>query len=72
MFNSLPKYPAFPKKKSKNYNSFPLKKLPPFEKLVGDLAGAYSRRINTQHCLIYQIIIEKRTVKIIRMWSHYE
>jgi len=45
---------------------------PPFEKLVGDLAGAYSRRINIQHRLIYEIIEEKKTVKIIRMWTHYE
>lgn len=45
---------------------------PPVEKLVGDLAGAWSRRINIQHRLIYQIIEEKRTVKIIRMWTHYE
>ena len=45
---------------------------PPFEKLVGDMAGAYSRRINIQHRLVYQIIPEIRTVKIIRMWTHYE
>lgn len=44
----------------------------PFEKLVGDLEGAYSRRINIQHCLVYQIIKGLRTVKIIRMWTHYE
>ena len=44
---------------------------PPFEKLVGDLAGAYSRRINIQHRLVYQII-DDQTVKIIRMWTHYE
>ena len=50
----------------------PFKKPPPFEKLVGDLSGAYSRRINIQHRLVYQVIKEKRTVKIIRMWSHYE
>ena len=45
---------------------------PPFEKLVGDLAGAYSRRINIQHRLVYQILDESRTVKVIRMWTHYE
>lgn len=45
---------------------------PSYEKLVGDLAGAYSRRINIQHRLIYQILDESETVKIIRMWTHYE
>ncbi|MFP4616420.1 MAG: Txe/YoeB family addiction module toxin [Thiohalorhabdus sp.] len=45
---------------------------PPFEKLVGDLAGAYSRRINIQHRLVYQVLKEERTVKILRMWTHYE
>ena len=45
---------------------------PPFEKLVGDLAGAYSRRINIQHRLIYQILNDEKVVKIIRMWTHYE
>jgi len=45
---------------------------PPFEKLVGDLAGAYSRRINIQHRLVYQVIPEHRTVKVLRMWTHYE
>ncbi len=45
---------------------------PPFEKLVGDLAGAYSRRINIQHRLVYQILDPERTVKVIRMWTHYE
>jgi Txe/YoeB family toxin of toxin-antitoxin system len=50
----------------------PFKRPPSFEKLVGDLAGAYSRRINIQHRLVYQVIKEKKTVKIIRMWSHYE
>ena len=45
---------------------------PPYEKLVGDLAGAYSRRINIQHWLVYQILREIRTVKTIRMWTHYE
>ena len=45
---------------------------PPFEKLVGDLAGAYSRRINIQHRLVYQVLKEDRIVKVIRMWTHYE
>ena len=45
---------------------------PTFEKLVGDLSGAYSRRINIQHRLVYQILEEERTVKVIRMWTHYE
>jgi len=45
---------------------------PPSEKLKGDLSGYYSRRINIQHRLIYQIIPDERTVKVLRMWSHYE
>ena len=45
---------------------------PPYEKLVGDLEGAYSRRINIQHRLVYQVYIEKKVVKILRMWTHYE
>lgn len=45
---------------------------PPFEKLVGDLAGAYSRRINLQHRLVYQVYRDKRAVKVLRMWTHYE
>ena len=45
---------------------------PPYEKLVGDLAGAYSRRINIQHRIVYQVIEEDRAIKIIRLWSHYE
>lgn len=45
---------------------------PPFEKLVGDLAGACSRRINIQHRLVYQILDEDSVVKVIRMWTHYE
>lgn len=45
---------------------------PPYEKLVGDLAGAYSRRINIQHRLVYQILPDIETVKVIRMWTHYE
>lgn len=50
----------------------PFKNPPSFEKLVGDLSGAYSRRINIQHRLIYQILKDINTVKIIRMWTHYE
>ena len=45
---------------------------PPFEKLLGDLDGAYSRRINIQHRLVYQVYIEKKAVKVLRMWTHYE
>jgi Txe/YoeB family toxin of toxin-antitoxin system len=45
---------------------------PPFEKLVGDLAGAYSRRINIQHRLVYEVLTEAKTIKVLRMWSHYE
>jgi toxin YoeB len=45
---------------------------PPFEKLVGDLSGAYSRRINIQHRLVYQVLDAERVVKVLRMWSHYE
>lgn len=45
---------------------------PPFEKLVGDLAGAYSRRINIQHRLVYEVIEDRNVVKVIRMWTHYE
>jgi toxin YoeB len=45
---------------------------PPYEKLVGDLAGAYSRRINIKHRLVYQVLEQTKTVKILRMWTHYE
>ena len=45
---------------------------PPYEKLVGDLAGAYSRRINIQHRLVCQVMESERTVKVLRMWTHYE
>lgn len=48
------------------------RKPPPFEKLVGDLAGAYSRRINIQHRLVYQVFEDERVVKVLRLWSHYE
>ena len=50
----------------------PWQRPPRFEKLVGDLAGAYSRRINVQHRLVYQILPKPRTVKVLRMWTHYE
>ena len=50
----------------------PFQNPPPYEKLVGDLSGAYSRRINIQHRLIYQILEDIHTVKVIRMWMHYE
>ena len=45
---------------------------PPYEKLVGDLAGAYSRRINIQHRLVYQVLESAQTIKVLRMWTHYE
>jgi len=50
----------------------PFQKPPPFEKLVGDLTGAYSRRINVQHRLVYQVLEEERIVKVLRLWTHYE
>ena len=50
----------------------PFQNPPPYEKLVGDLAGAYSRRINIQHRLVYQVLESMRTVKVLRMWTHYE
>ena len=50
----------------------PFQPPPPYEKLVGDLSGAYSRRINIHHRLVYQVLKEIRTVKVIRMWTHYE
>ena len=50
----------------------PFQTPPPFEKLIGDLSGAYSRRITIQHRLVYQVLQEIRTVKVIRMWTHYE
>jgi toxin YoeB len=52
--------------------SDPLQKPPPFEKLVGDLAGAYSRRINIQHRMVYEIFPNERVVRVLRMWTHYE
>jgi toxin YoeB len=50
----------------------PFQNPPPFEKLVGDLEGAYSRRINIQHRLVYEVFKKKRTVRVLRMWTHYE
>ncbi len=50
----------------------PFQTPPPYEKLVGDLAGAYSRRINIQHRLVYQVLDTAHTVKVLRMWTHYE
>lgn len=50
----------------------PFQNPPPFEKLVGDLEGTYSRRINIQHRLVYQILVDERVVKVLRMWTHYE
>ena len=50
----------------------PFQTPPPYEKLVGDLAGAYSRRINIQHRLVYEVLQVERTVKVLRMWTHYE
>lgn len=50
----------------------PFQNPPPYEKLLGDLAGSYSRRINIQHRLVYQVYEKEQTVKILRMWTHYE
>lgn len=50
----------------------PFKNPPPYEKLVGDLKGAYSRRINIQHRLVYEVFVEEKTVRVLRMWTHYE
>ena len=50
----------------------PFQKPPPYEKLIGNLSGAYSRRINIQHRIVYEVLDQEKTVKIIRMWSHYE
>jgi len=50
----------------------PYQKPPPLEKLLGDLSGAFSRRINIQHRLVYQILDNKKVAKVIRMWTHYE
>lgn len=50
----------------------PFRNSPPFEKLVGDLEGAYSRRINIQHRLVYEVFKKEKTVRVLRMWTHYE
>ena len=50
----------------------PFRHLPPVEKLMGDLKGAYSRRINIQHRLVYQVLEEEKVVKVLRLWTHYE
>jgi len=50
----------------------PFQNPPPFEKLVGDLDGAYSRRINIQHRLVYQVLEEQKAIKVLRLWTHYE
>jgi toxin YoeB len=50
----------------------PFRNPPPYEKLVGDLAGAYSRRINFQHRLVYEVFAKERVVRVLRMWTHYE
>jgi Txe/YoeB family toxin of toxin-antitoxin system len=50
----------------------PLQNPPPYEKLVGDLAGAYSRRINIQHRLVYEVLEREQVVKVLRMWTHYQ
>lgn len=50
----------------------PFQNPPPYEKLVGDLSGAYSRRINIQHRLVYEVLQDQKTIKVLRMWSHYE
>ena len=49
----------------------PFRSPPPFEKLVGDLTGAFSRRLNIQHRLVYQVLYRERIVKVLRMWTHY-
>ncbi|MFA5183807.1 MAG: Txe/YoeB family addiction module toxin [Syntrophales bacterium] len=64
------------KEKAKNLISIlekdPFKNPPPYEKLIGDLSGAYSRRINIQHRLVYQVFEDENIVRILRMWTHYE
>lgn len=50
----------------------PFQTPPPYEKLIGDLAGAYSRRINIQHRLVYQVLQDEQVVKVLRLWSHYD
>lgn len=50
----------------------PFQNPPPFEKLVGDLTGAYSRRINIRHRIVYEVFVKAKTVRVLRMWTHYE
>lgn len=50
----------------------PFQTPPPYEKLVGDLAGAYSQRINIQHRLVYEVFVKENIIRVLRMWSHYE
>jgi Txe/YoeB family toxin of toxin-antitoxin system len=50
----------------------PFQSFPPYEKLVGDLVGAYSRRINIQHRVVYEVFVKEKVVRILRMWTHYE
>jgi len=50
----------------------PFRDYPPYEKLIGDLTGAFSRRINIQHRIVYQVLEDKKIVKVLRMWTHYE
>lgn len=50
----------------------PFQNPPPFEKLVGDLAGVYSRRVNIQHRIVYEVFTKEKTVRVLRMWTHYE
>lgn len=50
----------------------PYQNPPPYEKLIGDFSGAYSRRINIQHRLVYEVISDQQTIKVLRMWTHYE
>ena len=64
------------KKKTQNLleiiSTNPYQNPPPYEKLVGDLSGAYSRRINIQHRLVYQVLEKENAIKVLRMWTHYE
>ena len=50
----------------------PFQNPPPYEKLVGDLSGAYSRRINIQHRIVYEVYVQEKVVRVLRMWTHYE
>lgn len=83
IYFAKPAQKAIPKLKNANLDSKakkliavirenPFQNPPPFEKLVGELSGAYSRRINAQHRLVYQVDLENQTVKILSMWTHYE